>query len=476
MRRVVGLLVTAGLAAGLLVGCEVPESTVTRAGQPQVLTGARLPALLGVAPGRIVGFRFTRADGWTQIPVQVDERKVVPFGSEPPSNATPGTRGTVYGHGSGGPTALQYADPHTWVGKDTDPAFDRDDELVFMVDDAGGLPRAEDPKPAGVVAGSGVAVRMVDPRHEGEEGWVHLFRSTGGLQPGAGQDLVDYDFVLDSGSYQATYRRANGPNPESSVVTTDAYRIGFSDRWFEDEWVPAGGTGVDVLDGMKSQFFLDSCGRSNQTFVDGEGAFVANIDGPVRAIRSYVGANSGPLTQRTHYFYRDREVTVTDLRVHAIPGIIDFFDLSAAAVGMTYRSSTVRGGVPVDGVPDAIGSAPPAWEAVSGPQGTVLTRERFATDVPGLKASLQWFGRDDLATEDEQCWGDDAYIGVGGAIIGASIPNTDPRLQGTTRTVRATRTTQLGPPVADGAALVRRADDWAADVFQPLQVTVGRTP
>jgi len=47
---------------------------------------------------------------------------------------------------------------------------------------------------------------------------------------------------------------------------------------------------------------------------------------PVRVIRSYLGANSGPNTQRTHIFYDRREDIVTNLRVHSIPSIMDFFD------------------------------------------------------------------------------------------------------------------------------------------------------
>ena len=45
----------------------------------------------------------------------------------------------------------------------------------------------------------------------------------------------------------------------------------------------------------------------------------------MRAIRSYIGANSGPLTQREHVFYDGRSDVRTFLRVHAIPGL-DFLD------------------------------------------------------------------------------------------------------------------------------------------------------
>ena len=102
---------------------------------------------------------------------------------------------------------------------------------------------------------------------------------------------------------------------------------------------------MDILDRAKAQFAPGNCGRSEDTFNDAEGAFIANKSGPVRAIRSYIGANSGPLTQREHIFYERREDIRTFLRVHAIPGIMDYFDYSPAASGMTYKNNVNTGGV-----------------------------------------------------------------------------------------------------------------------------------
>ncbi len=125
------------------------------------------------------------------------------------------------------------------------------------------------------------------------------------------------------------------------------------------------------------------CGRSNITFKDAEGAFVANVDGPLRAIRSYVGANSGPYTQRTIFFYRDRLDIVTDLRVHAIPGIVDSLDWSTAAIGMTYRSTeTAAAGVTIDGAPDSLLASIPDYEWITGSPGTVMFAGRIETSAP----------------------------------------------------------------------------------------------
>ena len=467
------------LMGSSLTACKV-TSLVARPTTPVVLTGAQVPSLVGTAPGRVVAFRHNEnGDGtgraWTQIPVQVDERKVVPFGSQPANNTVAGTTGTVYGSGSGGPTALQYADAGTWVGADTDVALDADDEIAFMSSDAGGsLAPDVTTEPAGVVSGSGVAVRLDDPRGTNEFGFVYLFASTGGLDPSAGKDYVDYDFTLTSGDYKTTYKRRTGPNPETSKVVTPTYEAGFSDRWKDDSWMvkAPGASGVDVLDALKNQFAINFCGRSNATFAAEEGAFVANIDGPVRAIRSYVGANSGPLTQRTTIMYRDQIEVITDLRVHDIPGVMDFVDYSAAAQGMTYRSSTVPGGVPIDGVADSVPSTLAGWEAIDGPQGQILTTTTYETDIVGATA-YGWFYRDQTTPPEQQCWGDSSLLGASGSNVTGGIPNTDPREAGY-KSLKGRRTIQFGSPAADPSTVAATAADWAADLGAPLTTTITR--
>lgn len=473
MRRAIAIAAALTSAALLLAGCD-DVNTIRRLVSPYVLTGAQLPDLTGEAPGDIVAFAHHRVDNaptWTQIPVQVDERKEVAFGSQPSSNGAAGTVGTVYGNGSGGPTALQYADAGTWVGADTNAAFDADDEVVFMVDDAGGRPRAgEGTEPAGVVPGSGVEVQLDDPLGDDDQAWVYLFVSTT-LDPAAGADYVDYDFALTSGAYLTTYKRATGPNPETSRVTTDSYTIDYTDRWYETAWRLAAGTGVDILDGNKNQFALNYCGRSNQTFASAEGAFVANIDGPVRGIRSYVGANSGPLTQRTHLMYADQEVVITDLRVHSIPAIMDYLDYSDAALGMTYRSSVVPGGVPIDRAADpSVSTALPDWEIVTGPQGSVLTKIEYSTDIPtpgGFQNAVDWLWRDQANSSDQQCWGDAHYTGSHGPWVVQTVPNTDPRTA-PFNTLRLTRHVRFGAPGATNAD----ATAWSDQITSPLVATV----
>ena len=456
------------VAAVVAAGCNYAYAPfVTRVDGPVVLTGADLGIVgLGFVPDRALAFRWDDDGvGWVQIPVQVDERVVVDFGAVPGNNASPGVTGTIYGSGvDRGVTALVYADAGTWVGADPDATIDADDEIVVLSRDAGPKAPAGAPDPAGVAFGIGKEMSLVDPAG-GDAGYVYFYYGQPGADPSAGEDHVTYTFSLDAGTYKDDYLRADGPNPESSTVVTDRYSMGFGDRWITDELRIGWGTGVDILDGHKSRFSFGTCGRSNATFAAAEGAFIANIDGPIRAIRSYVGANSGPLTQRTEYFYEDRYEQVTDLRVHAIPGVMSFWDWSAAAGGMTYGSSALGGTVVVDGIPDAVGTGLAAWEFLAGPQGNVTMAGTFSGSfVPTLEQVYV----DDSTPPFAECWGDGDFYGAAGQAVVTGIPNTDPAL-GAHDTFQARQVAAFWPTNLNMSAW---APLWAADAFQPFDTTI----
>jgi hypothetical protein len=378
-----------------------------------VIEGSDLSELNGVTPDRIVAFRYL--SGWVQIPVQVDERAVNDFG-------------VVYDSTPIGITTLAYTDTGTFTGADPDTGFDNDDELVFMAKDAGDPATWPTPDPSGVVPGSRVEVVITDPLTF-ETGYVYLFESDGFLDPGAGVDYVTYTFSLLSGPYLTTYNTTTGPNPENSVVVTSAYRTHFSDRWIRDEVnVYAGGaTGHEILDRHKNLFSPGNCARSENTFSAGEGAFFANIDGPVRAIRSYMGANSGPLTQRDHFFYQNRHDIKTYLRVHAISGVMDFYDYSPAAVGMSYYNDLNTGGVDIDGIPtETVIPGQIVWEMVTGTQGTLVHTTSVTNDIPGFSYTSYYL--DDESPPVTQCTGDEEAYGASGMWVNQAIPNTDPYL------------------------------------------------
>jgi hypothetical protein len=294
-------------------------------------------------------------------------------------------------------------------------------------------------------------VEITDPL-DGGVGYVYLFEDTSGLDPGAGKDYVDYEFNLTNGPYKTgAYNPTGtapgggmnrGPRPETSSVVTDSYRRGFTDRWYDNELRILRGTatGVDILDRHDDQFdALDaSCIRTQDTFRTGEGAFIANTDGPVRAIRDFMGANSGPHVQRQHIFYGNLEMINTYLRVHPIPGVMDFFDYSAAGIGLTYENGvmtpagvvqgTPPGGVPIDGQPDPVTGAGAAmldgFESVDGPQGGLSMPQRLLTNNPDPAYRLVY--RDGNVVGQPPCTGDDAELyGASGPQLNSAINNTD---------------------------------------------------
>jgi hypothetical protein len=439
-----------------------------------VLSGDSLPKLAGVEGSSLVAFRFRdpkHGEGsWKQVPVQLDERKLVDFGGAPGNNATPGVDGTVYGTAAIGQAVLQYADPQSFAGGDPEVGLDDDDEVALMGFDAGDRAgkRAERPKHT---RGARTQVEITDPLG-GPKGFVYLYRSKGGIDPAAGRDYVRYRFRLSSGDYKATYKRADGPNPETSTITTDAYEIGFSDRWYYDSLAIKAGraSDVDILDGYKFSFGPMSCSRSEATFNDAEGAFVANLDGPVRAIRSYVGANSGPLTERTNIFYPDRQLIVTDLRVHPVPGPLLYHDLSAAGIGMTYSDSVNPAGVTVDGNPDTLADGVPSWRLWTGRQGSLLSADRVESSFAAefMANAHDWYLDDSSPAPNLQCWGDEQALGQGGLQSTYSMPNTDPR-SAPAATLQSTTTDIIAAPgmaAADADALARGVDS-------PLRVSVG---
>ena len=434
MRRSLALtLLAVGLAAPALA------NSLGRDDEPVVLTGASVPSLLGSVVRSVVAFRYE--SGWQPIPIQIDERKTVDFGA-------------IYDSTPMGTSLLTYTDTGTFMGGDTDASLDADDEIALRAKDAG--PRAPTvPQPAHTLAGTRVDLSIRNPI-DNSVAWISLFESDGSLDPAAGVAAIGYTFDLLSGAYLSTYDTSAGPNPEDSSVTTSAYGVHFSDRWVRDATrVHAGtATGVDVLDRHKDLFAPGQCGRSEDTFSTGEGAFIVNRSGPVRAIRGYVGANSGPTTHRIHKFYEAEEEILTVLRVHPIGGIVDFFDYAPAAAGMTYRDNRNTAGVTIDGAPDAVALGPLTWEMVTGAQGTLVSAFLLDTDITPF-ATTSYYS-DTTSPTETQCTGDAFEYGASGYRRADIIPNTDPTLGAASR-LELTRVIRYAPPNQTLAFAQRKA-------------------
>jgi hypothetical protein len=397
-------------------------STLNRPLAPVVLTGAQLPGLQGLSPGGLVGFRRTAAGSWEQIPVQVDERAaldiVAPYG---PQGAGPG-----YRPDAANPRVLFYCDAATHIGPDPAPAFDADDELVFMAADAGARAHGAAP-PAEVVAGSCHEISVTDPLGGGE-GYVYLFEQSGRLTPDGGRSYVSYS--SDLASTAAFPANAGVTNAENTTISTARYRWHFASEWVSDELRLAVGNNADLLDRHKAFFFDGNCIRNEDTFSADENAFIATKAGPVRAIRSYMGANSGVLTVRTHLFYAGRHDIYTDLRVHYIPSVRDVFDYTPAAEGMIYRNNLNPGGVTVDGRPDpAVVPGDLRWEQLSGPPGTLSILHDRSTTLLSVDAVFTSYYDDNRAAPASNCTGDGEAWGSSGPAVDFLIDNgpcTDP--------------------------------------------------
>ena len=446
-----------------LAGCTRFGATLTRPSDPVVLSGSALPKLLGGDPMHVVGFAW---DGttWHQVPVQVDERDLVNPGLiyHRPSNVWPVLSGTTTPY-----TMLVYTPPAhltagytssaTYTPSDSNPTFDGNDELSFLANDSGKQAGDGVTAPAGVDASTREEVKATDPLTNGAGvGYVYLFHSATLTGGSAGTTGVNYTFSLDSGDYRATYQMGSaslapnntwGFNPEHSTVVTPSYREEFGDRWLNNGLAVTAGnaSGAPILE--RTHFYATGvgCGRSEDTFDGGasnpgEGAFIVNLSGPVRAVRSYLGANSYLYTANTHFFYPDREDLVTDVRGHAgMPGYGSADDYVTGTSGLKY-SDPLNTGIAIDGTPDAVtpigyvtgAAAPPMWQMVSGAQGSVVTVRSLDTDMSGLNVTTVYQDRNPASPA--QCTGDGAAWGQNGTNLTSpvnNVPVSDPTLSST---------------------------------------------
>ena len=403
------------LAAATTPAAASASVASSRAGDPIIATGARVSALLGASPQRIVAYRYA-AKRLQQVPLQVDERKLFDVGNayQP---ALPS-----------GEQTLVYADAAMSAGADNDLAFDSNDEIALLGASVGGKPPSNVALPSALRARPHQWLKVRDPI-SGESGYILLGVARSGIKvdQAAGSHPLTYKFALASGQPYSSYRRAQGPNPESSSLTTPNYSLGFSDRWIKDQLKirAKDAAGVDILDMHKSMISASSCGRSERTFSDGEGAFLTNRVGPVRAIRDFIGANSGPYSERREIMFPGREDVETFLRVHAIGTVVDFLDYSAAASGMTYRNNLNTAGVTVDGRPDTLAAGLPSWSQVSGNQGTVTVSYSHATNIVGLPMTGYYV--DSTKPTGPQCTGDSASYAASGAAVTSGMTTTEPR-------------------------------------------------
>lgn len=442
-------------------------STLNRPNDPVLLIGAQLPSFSALQPNQIVGFKFVNGT-WAQIPIQVDERALLDIVT--PYGALAAQAG--YPPSPSNPKVTFYTDATTNTGADPTATFDSDDELVFMAKDAGG--QSDGSTPQGVVGGTCREIMITDPL--GGVGYVYLFQNGGSLQQGAGVSYVTYTSNLSSTPGFPV--NANITNIENTVITTSKYSWKFSAEWVSDEFKLIIGNNANLLDRYKNFFADGNCIRHEDAFSAAQNAYVTVKAGPIRVIRSYMGAVSGPLTQRTHWFYEGRQDIATDLRVHNIASIIDAFDYNSNANGMIYRNNLNTNGVTINGQPDVVTLGALQWEQVSGTQGTISILHRNITNmVTPTDGNFTSYYDDNSASPASNCTGDGQAWGTSGvrATFTGSIC-TDPMASGCSsqwfRNLKSARTVYADAP--NGAA--NTASNYNNQFNNPLTVAIGACP
>lgn len=450
--------------------------TLDRPADPALLTGATLAWPTPITPSGLAAWRY---DGvWTQVALQVDERALISFEQ-------------VYGGRlSRDAEALLYTDPDTWTGPDPDPTLDLDDELVLRAIDGGSeAPAAAGPPPRS--RGPGRQLRLHDPLDDGAA-YLYVFAHDGTVDPAAGLRDVRYTFQpLRPDRTPAPYREvydfepseAFGPRrfPEDSTIETAHYRRHWSYRNTADSLELLDGTGVNLIERHDFWTAPGECGRHIGTFDAGRGAFIANRTGPIRALRSYLGANSAPLAQTDVFYYAAREHTVQYVRAHERDtGGIWYTDHSEAALGMRWSSNLLPEGALVDGQPDPVPAGELRWAMLQGEQGTTFVS--FAIDAGfelPAEAHRGWYHDEapstlpGCTTCTEGCAspepvGDDRLIAAFGPWLAAPMPNTDPRKnhEAVPHLVLSAVRYVAGPRVG-----LDRARRWHEQAQRPITVT-----
>ena len=364
-----------------------------------------MPSIRSYEIDWIVGFSIQEGH-WRQIPIQIDEMHYQSWDFIKNFSDCRLENRPIE-------PALVYADPETYSGPDEDPTFDTDDELVFMARHLGSRWTNIDP-PENVLPDIVEVVEIFDNYGDWPPniiGYIYLLISkldSGSpiLSPDAGYKLVDYQFNLASRIYKEDYKfncdmpaNQDGTtnhdcldpimNPEDSWFKSGHYERHFKENWISDrvQILTGNSNGQNFWDIDEIQLLPYYCNRNMYTFTHGPTAFIANKVGPVRAIRSILGSNSGVLTQRNTFMYEQTEHQETIFKVHPLPGFLSYINFKTG-IPLTYYNCHNKEGFDVNGQmePNELNSNEDfcPWQMVNGHTGTFLRsiqlQESVSTD------------------------------------------------------------------------------------------------
>ncbi|MCX6354270.1 MAG: hypothetical protein NTZ78_05125 [Candidatus Aureabacteria bacterium] len=323
--------------------------TITRVSDPIIIKGAQIPPLRGIPLSRIALYS-SRNGAAAPVTFQIDEADE-----------------------SG---ALSLSTPDGSAINSDDGKWDDNDELVFMSCDLGDRMSAAQ-LPAGYLAAAEIS--CADPITQGS-GWVYCVSFSEPVREVA-PPYVRYDSKRD-------------------YVATDRYEIGYTPGGMKSYFstlILKDNDSVhspNILDRykfrvtMKLFFSLITITRNED---DMRAVLAGYKDGPIRAVRRcnnslYLkfGIRS-PTSMVDNYYYRDSIEWPTLIRlpfnvstVASEALLISGCDWNPTATGMNYFNSCNQVPVLVDGFMSdeekKLDKKPYLWSALSGPQGTMLSR------------------------------------------------------------------------------------------------------
>ena len=292
-------------------------SSLGRPEDPVIVPGAELSEFIGQPIDELVLYNF-KADSWSSIPFQIDER----------TNDITGTY-VIF----------------------EDGLLDANDELVFMAGDAGGSAGFDWPADAQARQNPRVRITANDPLSPADIGQVYLFRST--TLATTTTSYVEWDEALQTIS-TISYTAAFSP---SSF-------IGLSD-------LTINGNGIDILDRQKIRvrsFILTFDEEDLSTLLTPTVSIP--IVGPVRGV-----ANDGAFNVSIYGARLEALVLFdTSLSPLAIDEFRTSLDLNdPAQTGITNYFDSNSTSAAIDGSPDTVPSSPVLeWYQASGNPGGLV--------------------------------------------------------------------------------------------------------
>lgn len=365
----------------------------------------------------LCAYRY-KNDQWDPVPLQVDHRQLKSIDYP-------------YQHRWGilSDSIPFYENRSAILPKDSD-VIDSLDEILCYSKSFG--ERAPDSAIQNLTGNQNFVSISIPSFYTNEKHYLYLFKQSFPFYS-AYKPIVQYDFDREHAYADSAFIPHKMINLEQSMIRTDRYTVGFSKRWVQDEWYLQ--DTIDLIDRNQNFFLPGLCGRTEESFSNGEGMFLANISGNLRAIRSYMGANSGKMTTRTHFFYPDHQHIVTDLRVHPIFSIFDVLDFEEAMYGWSYRNESLgsKSLTIGEGETDLPEQAYSNWELLIAPDSSksILIFHDVVTDMISEEYQIWGYMDDTGSYSPHPCTGDKRAIGRTGNFMTFNtdqLPiSTDPR-------------------------------------------------